>query len=315
VLNSGDAEEKRSEILAYFHKSFDLYESLFDCLAGEEAFLARANPLRHPLIFYFGHTAVFFINKLNVAGLIDQRVDAGIESSLAIGVDEMSWDDLNDKHYAWPSSDAVRQYRNRTREIVDEFIRTCDVQLPISWDDPLWIVMMGIEHERIHLETSTVLIRELPLSLVRPHPLWGTICRTHGQAPVNELLPVSGGQVQLGKSREDALYGWDVEYGSQSATVDEFKASKFLVSNAEYLEFMQAGGYAEQRYWTDEGWAWVNYRKASHPVFWVAHDDGSQDIQYRYRAMLEEIEEYRKNKAPAVCSAPMLSRNHTSNIA
>jgi hypothetical protein len=99
LLNDGEADQKRSEILQYFHKSFDLYESLFDCLASEEAFTTKARPLRHPLIFYFGHTAVFYINKLNVARLIDERVDPALESSLAIGVDEMSRDDLNDGNY------------------------------------------------------------------------------------------------------------------------------------------------------------------------------------------------------------------------
>ena len=172
LLNEGNSEEKRLEVLEYFHKSFDLYESLFECLADDEAYYARASPLRHPLIFYYGHTAVFFINKLNVAKLIDERIDPALESSLAIGVDEMSWDDLNENHYDWPTPATVKAYRDRTREIVDKFIRTCDVSIPISWDDPLWIVMMGIEHERIHLETSSVLMRELPLERLTSHPVW-----------------------------------------------------------------------------------------------------------------------------------------------
>ena len=142
LLNEGNSEDKRSEILEYFHKSFDLYESLFECLADDEAYYARANPLRHPLIFYYGHTAVFFINKLNVAKHIDERIDPALESSLAIGVDEMSWDDLNENHYEWPTPAIVKEYRNRTREIVDNFIRTCDVNIPISWDDPLWICLL-----------------------------------------------------------------------------------------------------------------------------------------------------------------------------
>ncbi len=102
-LNDGDVAAKRQEILEYFHKSFSLYESLFECLNGDEAFYARANPLRHPLIFYYGHTSVFFINKLNVAKLINERIDPKMESTLAIGVDEMSWDDLNEAHYDWPT--------------------------------------------------------------------------------------------------------------------------------------------------------------------------------------------------------------------
>lgn len=285
LLNEGTPEAKREEILHYFHQSYSLYESLFECLSSDEAYYQRASALRHPLIFYYGHTAVFYINKLNVAKLIDQRVDPALESSLAIGVDEMSWDDLNDRTYDWPTPATVKGYRNKTRELVDHFIKTCDLSLPIQWNDPMWIVMMGIEHERIHLETSSVLIRELPLNYVKPHPLWGNICRQTDVAPVNELLPVDGASVTIGKSRDDAMFGWDVEYGKQVTQVADFKASKYLVSNAEYLEFMQAGGYTNEEYWTSEGWGWVQYKNAEMPVFWSHSNEG-----YTYRSMLEQID-------------------------
>ncbi|MFT5045795.1 MAG: hypothetical protein ACI8UP_002769, partial [Porticoccaceae bacterium] len=196
LLDQGSVEDKRAEVLEYFHKTCDLYESLFECLKGDDAYYTRANPLRHPLIFYYGHTAVFYINKLNVAKMIDERVDSSLESSLAIGVDEMSWDDLNDRDYQWPTPAKVKQYRDSMRAIVDGFIRTCKISLPISWEDPLWIVMMGIEHERIHLETSSVLVRELPLEMLTDHPVWSTICRTSAQAPINSLLPVTGGTIK-----------------------------------------------------------------------------------------------------------------------
>ena len=285
VLDKGDVETKRREILDYFHKSFSLYESIFECLNGDEAFYTRANSLRHPLIFYYGHTSVFFINKLNVMKHIDERVDPLMESSLAIGVDEMSWDDLNDANYDWPTPGQVKAHRDKTREIVDRFIRTCDFTLPINWDSPMWIIMMGIEHERIHLETSAVLMRELPLEMIKPHDMWGKICRDSGKAPINEMLLVEGGPITIGKPRNDPLFGWDLEYGSQTTDVAPFKASKYLVSNREFLEFVEEDGYRTRKYWCSEGWKWVQYRQSEHPVFWVI-DDGA----YRYRAMLEVID-------------------------
>lgn len=283
-LRGTDAEKLRAQIRQYFHDTFTLYESLFECLNGDEAFYARANRLRHPLIFYYGHTAVFFINKLNVAGLVKERVCPKIESMVAIGVDEMSWDDLDEKNYNWPTPAEIKNYRDCTRAIVDEFIATCDVTLPVTWESPLWIAMMGIEHERIHLETSAVLIRELPLGLVKPHPLWGRICTARGDAPKNELLDVAGGKVLLGKERGADYYGWDNEYGRFDTEVDSFKASKYLVSNGEYLEFVKAGGYKARKYWTEEGWNWRAFARAQHPVFWVKDGDG-----FKLREMLEEI--------------------------
>ncbi len=70
LLSTGTAEEKRQEIRDYFIQTWELYESLFDCLADERAYFNKAISLRHPLIFYFGHTATFYINKLMAAGLI-----------------------------------------------------------------------------------------------------------------------------------------------------------------------------------------------------------------------------------------------------
>ena len=102
------------------------------------------------------HTATFFINKLLLAGVIEQRINPLFESMFAIGVDEMSWDDLNDARYDWPAVEAVKAYRHSAREVVDRVIRTQPLSLPIGWNDPWWIILMGVEHERIHLETSFV---------------------------------------------------------------------------------------------------------------------------------------------------------------
>ncbi len=284
-LHAGTVEEKRHEILNYFHKTFTLYESLFECLTDDAAFYARANPLRHPLIFYYGHTAVFFINKLNVAGLINTRLDAVLESKLAVGVDEMSWDDLNDDDFDWPSPSEVKDYRDRTRACVDNFIQNCDFSMPIGQDNPLWIVMMGIEHERIHLETSSVLMRELPLDMVKPHPLWSNICSESGSTPENQLIDVGGKTLKLGKSEDDSFYGWDNEYGTYETQVAPFRASKYLVSNGEYLAFVKDQGYQKKQYWSDEGWSWLTYQNAEHPKFWVKSGE-----TYQYRTMLEMID-------------------------
>jgi 5-histidylcysteine sulfoxide synthase/putative 4-mercaptohistidine N1-methyltranferase len=283
-LDGSDPEKKREEIRSYFHQTFSLYESLFDCLACDDAYYTKATPLRHPLIFYYGHTAVFFINKLHVAKLIPERLDPRIESMLAIGVDEMSWDDLNDAHYDWPTPTEVLDYRNKTRDIVDDLISSISITLPIGWDDPLWIVMMGIEHERIHLETSSVLMRQLPLSLVKPSPLFKD-CSDSGEAPTNALLPVSGRRIEQGCSRRDTLYRWDNEYGYLETPVANFNASKYLTSNGEFLAFVEDGGYTTRDYWDDEGWGWLQHSKARHPSFWI-----KTESDYRYRTIASEID-------------------------
>src|SRR5471032_932922 len=124
-LNGINAAEKRREILEYFNQTWDLYESLFDCLSDERAYFDKAISLRHPLIFYFGHTATFYINKLMAAGLISERIDDGIEAMLAIGVDEMSWDDLDNSHYSWPGVAQLRDYRGKVRTVLAILSKIC----------------------------------------------------------------------------------------------------------------------------------------------------------------------------------------------
>lgn len=283
LLDSADAERTRQEIRDYFHATCDRYEQLFDMLASDEAFYRKPISLRHPLIFYFGHTATFFINKLVLAGLVPQRLNPDFESMFAIGVDEMSWDDLDETNYKWPTIAEVRTYRAQMRRVIDEVIATTPLTLPINWDHPWWPVLMGIEHERIHLETSSVLIRQHALHYVKPHPEWPP-CRVSGEAPHNDIVGIPAGSVKLGKPTSDLTYGWDNEYGSHEAEVPAFQASRYLVSNREFLGFVEAGGYGNDSYWEDEGRHWKDFTKAQHPTFWVP--DGSA---WRLRLMTEEV--------------------------
>jgi len=284
LLAGSDIERKRVEILDYFHATFDRYEQLFEVLSGDEAYFVKPIALRHPLIFYFGHTATFFINKLVLAGLIDNRINPGFESMFAIGVDEMSWDDLSEARYDWPSVDDVRVYRRTVRATVDRLIRTLPLTLPIGWEHPWWVILMGIEHERIHLETSSVLIRQHQLQYVRPHPAWAP-CPTTAAAPQNTLVTIPAGALRLGRERSDpVVYGWDNEFGHHETSLPAFQASRHLVSNQEFLAFVAAGGYADDSLWLEEGLAWKKFARAEHPTFWIKDGD-----HWRLRLMLEEV--------------------------
>ena len=116
ALAGSDIARSRDRILAHFHQTFDRYEQLFDVLACDEAYYKKPIALRHPLIFYFGHTATFFINKLLLVGLVSERINPRFESMFAIGVDEMSWDDLNEANYAWPTVAEVEDQRVTQRD-------------------------------------------------------------------------------------------------------------------------------------------------------------------------------------------------------
>ena len=282
---------KREALRRYFHQTCEVYDRLFALIRDDAAYFERHEPLRHPLIFYFAHPAVFYVNKLTTGRLIPDRLDAKLEAMMAVGVDEMSWDDLNTAHYEWPSVQAVRDYRLRLRELIDSFLSDMPLTLPIEWDSPAWVILMGIEHERIHLETSSVIMRMMPLEDLRrgdelsaeEQQLWAACCRA-GTPPANEWLPVAGRTIRLGKPESDRTYGWDNEYGHEDVVLPDFRAGRRLVSNAEFLAFVEAGGYRDESFWSEEGRGWLHYTKARHPRFWA--ERGGEYVQ---RNLLEEI--------------------------
>lgn len=312
-LTGGNEALKREEIKQYFNQTWALYESLFELIKHDEAYYVKAEPLRHPLIFYFGHTATFYINKLKLGKYLDERVNDHFESMFAIGVDEMSWDDLDETHYQWPSVAEVKTYRDQVKEVVNQLIARMPITLPISQDSPAWVILMGIEHERIHLETSSVIIRQLPLEDVCANAHWPE-CQDVGSAEPNQLLAVAGKKITLGKKEQDNTYGWDNEYGNKSFNVADFKASKYLVSNQEYLAFVEAGGYQTQDYWNEEGQAWLAYTQAQMPRFWCRYNN-----QWWQRNLTSEIPlplnwpvEVNQLEAKAFCN--WKARQNQSNI-
>ncbi len=282
---------KRSEVLAYFANGWLLTELLFAALTDEEAFYRPPyHGLRHPLIFYYVHPAVLFVNKMHVAGLLDSTPNPYYERIFETGVDEMSWDDLSKNEMEWPDIDACRAYRRQVYRIVSTLIETHeglgDGHAPITMDSPLWSLFMGMEHERIHLETSSVLIRELPLRLVqRPpffaplHPtarVWNPAAKNTWQPPKagqdypsNVWQSVAAGKAVIGKPRDFPSYGWDNGYGHDERDVAGCRCQQHTVTNGEFDEFVKDGGYREARYWSEDCWRWRSFRNVKWPTFWV----------------------------------------------
>ncbi len=294
----------RAELLDYFDNGWLLTELLFSSLQGEEAFYRPPDHnLRHPLIFYYGHPAAVYVNKLRVAGLLTAPVNELFERVFETGVDEMAWDDLSKNQMPWPAVREVTDYRRAVYRIVRQLIES-DVTLggsPISSDSAAWGVLMGMEHERIHLETSSVLIRELPVRLVKRPACWppyhpsadrptvvGTL-QAGVDFPVNAWRPLPAGRVVLGKPVRYPSYGWDNEYGERTFEVGAFESSRWAIANGEYLAFVVEGGYTDPRYWSEEGWAWRTMRNAKAPHFWVL--DGPAGLnRYRLRVLFDVID-------------------------
>jgi formylglycine-generating enzyme required for sulfatase activity len=159
----------------------------------------------------------------------------------------------------------MKAFRIKVREIVNDVI---DNRLPlennteINYAHPFWTIVMGIEHEKIHLETTSCLIRQLPLKCLKSTELEASlfISREHSTSRTyedalkifNTWVEVPTTEVKIGRvhtgfqdRNEHAVpyYGWDNEFGTHSAKVEGFKVSDKLISNAQFYEFVSDHGY------------------------------------------------------------------------
>ncbi|HEY9730492.1 MAG TPA: 5-histidylcysteine sulfoxide synthase [Drouetiella sp.] len=291
----------RAEVQDYFDNSWTLTEVLLSGLATADVFYrVPYHGLRHPLIFYYLHPAVLYVNKLRLGGLIPSAVNAEFESLFETGVDEMSWDDMSKNTMQWPELPKLHSYRKQVYAIVSKVIAEADGladgHAPVTPADPLWTLFMGFEHERIHIETSSVLIRELPIECVRKPDAWPelvvgaeSIAPVEGRDfPSNKMLCIEAGDVEIGKSSTQPYYGWDNEYGHRHTQVDAFAVSQNVISNGEFYNFVSSGGYLEQKYWSEQGWKWRSYRNTKFPTFWKLEGPAGLH-QYSLRTCFELI--------------------------
>ena len=135
-------------MLAYYNRAWALEDQLWQSLVGEAPFYLNPDPLRNLLIFYLGHTAVFYINKLMRVGLVQAPLHAAYEDLFAVGVDPEKPDDIAGKFAQLRRADlaSVWGYRQTVYDWVADLIDRADFTAPVTPQQPLWALIMAIEH-------------------------------------------------------------------------------------------------------------------------------------------------------------------------
>jgi iron(II)-dependent oxidoreductase len=298
---------------------------------GDGAYYKRPIALRHPIVFYEGHMPAFSFNTLVKKGLGGPSIDPRLEALFARGIDphESSTSPVGPTGPAPPGAgagralldpvrkaDAVRPTGWPTRAEVLAFAAEADRRVldalcradlerpghPLL--DRAEAVYTILEHEAMHHETLLYMWHRLPLEdKRRPDTGRGDLIRSAphliGSAPPlprQEWIEIPGGRVTLGVDRDDLLFGWDNEFPRHVAEVDDFSIDRFNVTNAQFLEFVEAGGYTNARWWRPEDWKWIQNERISHPLFWerdTGRIEGTGRIddttQWYWRRMFERI--------------------------
>jgi 5-histidylcysteine sulfoxide synthase len=276
----------KENIINYFNSAWQTEDILFKTIINPDTFYVNPDLLRNYLIFYLGHSAVFYINKLIIVGLLEKRINPDYEQLFEVGVDPATPEELQNEiaSVKWDTVPQIWSYRNQAYQTIIKVIETTPLSLPINADNPWWAIIMGIEHQRIHIETSSMLIRQLACDLVEKPASWH-YASSQTQLPLPEMIEIEGGLVTLGHKMDNDLYGWDVDFGEKEVEVKPFAVGKYMVTNAEFLEFVQAGGYDNPGYWSQQAWRWKEQYQIKHPKFWLSNGE-----QYNYRALFDELE-------------------------
>lgn len=128
------------------------------------------------------------------------------------------------------------------------------------------LIILGINHEQQHQE---LLITDLKhtFSYNPIFPIYKEGFNLTAQENSEEgWLKMKEGIYEIGYNGQD--FHFDNEKGRHKVFLPDFEISKALVTNGEYLEFMEAGGYENFKLWLDEGWTWVTENNIKSPLYW-----------------------------------------------
>ncbi len=273
----------RDGLVRWYRRNRARSTALFD-LVDDDAYTARPITLRHPLVFYEGHLPAFSFNTLVKRALGGSSIDQRFETLFARGIDpEESAGGESKSPRAWPSREQVKAFAAEADSRIIAALEHADLERP---GHPLLnraeAVFTILEHEPMHQETLRYLCHRLPHSQKRRPAGYRAV--THGTPPAQGWIEIPEGRATLGIAPESATFSWDNERPAFEVVVPAFAIERHDTTNAAYLEFVEAGGYRQARWWRDEDWAWVRRERIEHPLFWEREGEA-----WRWRGMFESL--------------------------
>lgn len=247
----------------------------FERILDSAAYFERPIALRHPFVFYDGHLAAFGLNVLVKQVFSRQGIDPALETLFARGIDPA--DEKGAPSLSWPSREVVRDYVARADAVVLETLENAP-EGTLGAAAPL-----VLEHEEMHQETLLYMLHRLPAAAKR-RPEGGAPLETEAAPPARRTVRVAAGPATLGAHRGEIAFGWDNEFPRDVIWVPDFDVDAHAVTNADWLEFMEAGGYAREDLWSESDRAWRSGAGVTHPAFWKRGGDA-----WLWRAQFEDV--------------------------
>lgn len=165
-----------------------------------------------------------------------------------------------------PTLDEVRAYRAH----VDSALLAALPDLPEAACE---LVALGCHHEEQHQELFVTDI----LHLFSENPLEPALFAPEPKAPVAMPGPIGwiegrAGIVEVGHGGQG--FAFDCEGPRHQALLHPHAIADRTVTNAEWMTFIEDGGYRDPRLWLSDGWAWVKGEGIAAPLYWEERDGG-----------------------------------------
>lgn len=166
-----------------------------------------------------------------------------------------------------PTVDDVIAYRAHVDEHMLQWLAGSD-NIP---ERAATLIELGLHHEQQHQE---LLVTDIKYILGN-NPLLPAyksgVATTSGGPADTSFSSFDGGIEVIGHQGEG--FHFDNEKGVHQVYLHPFAIRNSLVTNAEYIDFIEDGGYGNFRYWLSDGWEWVNRERADSPMYWHKIDD------------------------------------------
>jgi len=175
-----------------------------------------------------------------------------------------------------PSVNEVYQYRAYVDEAMIKFL---DQEIS---EEVAALLLLGFNHEQQHQE---LLLTDIKFILGN-NPLFPVYSKdwneSHETEDRVEMIQIVEGIYEVGF--EGNGFCFDNELNRHKVYLQAYSISSELVSNQEYLEFIDAGGYENFNYWHAEGWDWVQTNKITSPMYW--HNIDGSWYNYTYGGLM-----------------------------
>lgn len=164
-----------------------------------------------------------------------------------------------------PSVSEVKSYRQAIDESILEHIKKNK-----NDSAKMELIELAINHEEQHQELLLMDIKNI-LGTNPMHPAYQKDFSASKTQVSEKWIEISEGLYSIGANKKD-YFAFDNEIPEHKVYLYPFALSDHLVTNGEFLHFIQDKGYSQPRLWLSKGWDWVMSHKISAPLYWSQKD-------------------------------------------